>query len=291
VLQSIRVFATELDVEQDRTPQAGAADVDLSDICLVPELAVTCGASMHGTLWPSSVTLSIFLEFCERQRLNRAESVDAVASPALLHGATILDRSDVMDAHWWTAAESRLRSHDCGVSLELTGARVLELGAGTGVCGLVCRRFTPAAHVTVTDVGAALALIERNRVRLGVSNDGLSIAELCWGEFGERFAREHVDVLMASDIIYETKCHQALLDTLLHFWQLNPRLVVILAHRRRYAHEDQFFASLAQAGFKKRDILRSVTTPQQRRIYDLDSEYYLYQVWRDEQPQQSETNV
>ncbi len=288
MLQSIRVFDTELDVEQNRTPQE--SDVDLSDICLVPELAVTCGASMHGTLWPSSVTLSLYMEFCEAHRTPPAHVVATSAPtpppppppPPPPHGATILDLSDELcdDA---LRRLPCLRAHDGGVSVEFAGARVLELGAGTGVCGLVCRRFTRAAHVTVTDVAAALPLIERNRARLGVDADAerLSIAELWWGEFGERFAHERVDVLMASDIIYETKSHAALLATLVHFWRLNPQLLVVLAHRRRYAHEDAFFASLASAGFKKRDILRRVTTPQQRQRYDLDSEYYLYQIWHD----------
>lgn len=279
MLQTIRVFETELDVEQNRTPQE--SDVDLSDICLVPELAVTCGASMHGTLWPSSVTLSLYMEFCEASRSSSSSS-EAEAELRLLHGATILDRSDDLCDEALRRLPC-LRARDRGLSVEFEGARVLELGAGTGVCGLVCRRFTRAAHVTVTDVGAALPLIERNRARLGVEADAerLSIAELWWGEFGERFARERVDVLMASDIIYETKSHDALLATLVHFGRLNPQLVVILAHRRRYAHEDQFFASLERAGFKKRDILRRVTTPQQRQRYDLDSEYYLYQIWQE----------
>jgi predicted nicotinamide N-methyase len=53
------------------------------------------------------------------------------------------------------------------------GKRVLELGAGTGLCGLICRRFTAAAHVTVTDVASALPLIRSNwrLIRDSVSSD------------------------------------------------------------------------------------------------------------------------
>jgi hypothetical protein len=280
MLQGIRVFGVDLNLEQDRTPSQ-QSDIDLSEICLVPELALTCGVAMHGTLWPSSVPLALYVEFCQRV----STSSDGAAPTSVVSSGSNVESihcSDVMNSERWLGPQARLTAHDGGLSVDFRQARVLELGAGTGVCGLVCRRFTDAECVTITDVGAALGLIERNRARLEVPlSDALRIEELFWGEFGERWRSERVDVLVASDVIYETKSHAALLATFAHFWRINPNIVIVLAHRRRYAHEAAFFEALARAGFKKRDILGNVLTKQQRSYYDIDDEYHLFQIWRD----------
>lgn len=283
MLQGIRVFGVELNLEQDRTPSQ-QSDIDLSEICLVPELALTCGVAMHGTLWPSSVPLALYVEFCQRVVASSSDAKQPSAAVAST-GVSVesIHCSDAMNSERWLGPHARLTAHDCGLSVDFRAARVLELGAGTGVCGLVCRRFTDAECVTITDVGAALGLIERNRARLDVPlSDSLRIEELFWGEFGERWQNERVDVLVASDVIYETKSHSALLATFAHFWRINPNIVIVLAHRRRYAHEAAFFEALARAGFKKRDILGSVLTKQQRSYYDIDDEYHLFQIWRDD---------
>jgi hypothetical protein len=231
-----------------------------------------------------NVNASLLLKKNCRRRRIIVSTIRPLSSPSSSISSESVFHSDVMNSdRWLQRPHSRLRASDRGLSVEFRAARVLELGAGTGVCGLVCRRFTDAAAVTITDIGAALALIERNRVRLEVPHsDSLRIEELFWGEFGERWAREHVDVLVASDVIYETKSHDALLATFTHFWRLNRDLVIVLAHRRRYAHESAFFQKLARAGFKKRDILDSVLTRQQRSYYDIDHEYHLFQIWRDD---------
>lgn len=95
---------------------------------------------------------------------------------------------------------------------ELAGKRVLELGAGTAVPGIVAASL--GARVLATDRNEVALHVGRiNAERNGVATLSLELAE--WETFAPA---ERFDVLLGSDVLYATKMHarlHAMCDALL----------------------------------------------------------------------------
>lgn len=86
----------------------------------------------------------------------------------------------------------------------LRGARVLELGAGTGLPGIVAASL--GARVLQTDrQEVALAMCRRNAMRNGVPDIERRMVDWEGCELGERF-----DLIVGSDIAYAPSAHAAL---------------------------------------------------------------------------------
>ena len=81
------------------------------------------------------------------------------------------------------------------------GAQVLELGAGTGLPGIVAASL--GAHVTQTDrLALALDLCQRNGVRNGVTNIAYRLADWTTWDDAARY-----DWIIGSDILYGDALH------------------------------------------------------------------------------------
>lgn len=95
---------------------------------------------------------------------------------------------------------------------ELTGKRVLELGAGTGLPGIVAATLA-GAHVVQTDSSEiALDLCRRNAHKNGVTN--IAYRQVDWAEWADT---ETYDFLVGSDILYAEPMHAHLR----HIFQTN----------------------------------------------------------------------
>ena len=108
----------------------------------------------------------------------------------------------------------------------LDGLRVVDLGAGLGVPGLVAA--ARGADVTAVDwAGDAVELLVMNAVRNGLS---LAAVHADWRSFGGSF-----DLVLAADLLYEARNVEALLALL-------PKLApeVLLAEPGR-PHAEAFF--------------------------------------------------
>uniref|UniRef100_A0A3Q0TAT7 EEF1A lysine methyltransferase 3 n=1 Tax=Amphilophus citrinellus TaxID=61819 RepID=A0A3Q0TAT7_AMPCI len=102
-------------------------------------------------------------------------------------------------------------------SVELRGKRLIELGAGTGVVGIVAARL--GAEVTLTDLPLALPQLEAN-VSANKPSGGWpslppTVLPLSWGEDHMNFSSDW-DLVLCADIIYLPETYPLLVETLAH---------------------------------------------------------------------------
>jgi predicted nicotinamide N-methyase len=103
----------------------------------------------------------------------------------------------------------------------VAGRRVLELGAGVGLPGLVARRL--GARVSQTDKAEeALRVAARNE-----RENGLLGVERFLADWTHWTRADHYDVIIGADILYETEMHNALASIVQR--SIAPRGTVLLA--------------------------------------------------------------
>ncbi|KAL7463285.1 hypothetical protein ACHAXS_003659 [Conticribra weissflogii] len=154
------------------------------------------------------------------------------------------------------------------------GKRILELGAGLGLVGILAHRIvasSPKSRVVITD-GDTEALVylrrnvERNRVKRGRADDEsndqsndhvgeVACRQLLWGRdtslaFLERQRGEKFDVVLASDVVYSQVIIRPLWETVQCL--LDPKGIFVFAYARREvpATMEDVLAAAEEAGFR-----------------------------------------
>lgn len=163
-----------------------------------------------------------------------------------LHGGTYEESSDEEDRlnfgmYLWPSAALLSRFVLCAPQT-VSGKRVLELGAGTGLSGIVAAGLCSPACVTLTDLaGSVLANLQRN-VAANLKAFGavpVLAAELSWGRAPRDIAAAPAawdfDVVLAADCLYAESHVGDFFATLAALALLNPRLVCYLAYQERCA--------------------------------------------------------
>ncbi|XP_062434744.1 protein N-lysine methyltransferase METTL21A [Rhea pennata] len=141
----------------------------------------------------------------------------------------------------WDAAVVLCAYLEAG-SVDLRERTVIELGAGTGLLGIVAALL--GARVTVTDRAAALALLESN-VRANLPPElqpRAAVKELTWGKDLGGFPAGAFDLILGSDIVYLEDTFADLLRTLEHLCAAHT--VVLLSCRIRYERDLSFLEML-----------------------------------------------
>lgn len=128
--------------------------------------------------------------------------------------------------------------------VELKEKRVIELGAGTGLVGIVAALM--GAKVTTTDREPALEFLSAN-VKSNLPPDSqvsVDVSELTWGEGLERYPAGGFDIILGADIIYLEDTFVPLLKTLDYL--CSDSTVVLLACKIRYERDTNFLEMLKQ---------------------------------------------
>ena len=138
----------------------------------------------------------------------------------------------------------------------MRGQRVLDLGAGLGICSLAAAQR--GARAVAAEIEPALATLRESVARNG-SPSGVSVVEMPWGEplksacpelFGARDA-EPFDLVVGADLLYNPGLYPLLLPTVLELLEpggaSSKRPVVYMCYMERGA-EERFFNGAREAG-------------------------------------------
>ena len=146
----------------------------------------------------------------------------------------------------WEAAEATLAHLDEQFSDNgLSGLSVLELGAGTGVCGLACAALG-ASIVFLTDLPNAQPLLRTNAERSNPGSEHVATGCITWGEpIPNSIANENYDLVLCCDCLYQPAQYQALAKTIA---ALDAK-TTILTWQPRAKGEEGFLELMRELGF------------------------------------------
>ena len=152
----------------------------------------------------------------------------------------------------WEAATATLEYLDAEYGNgALAGWRVLELGAGTGICGLACAALG-ASHVTLTDLQGALPLL-RDNVQTSEHSEAVDVKALTWGETEIADDGARFDMVVCCDCLYQPSHYAALAATIS---RLNAPLTLI-SWQPRGKNEEAFLEQARGVGFEVEGQSRS----------------------------------
>ncbi|XP_069789993.1 protein N-lysine methyltransferase METTL21A isoform X1 [Narcine bancroftii] len=127
-------------------------------------------------------------------------------------------------------------------TVQLRNRTVIELGAGTGLVGIVASLL--GADVTITDRAVALQFLESN-VRDNIphgSGSRAQVRELTWGTNLCQFEAASYDLILGADVVYLEETFPALLETLEYL--SSEWTTVLLSCRIRYQRDNHFLKML-----------------------------------------------
>lgn len=141
----------------------------------------------------------------------------------------------------WDAAVVMCMYMELG-RVELKGKSVIELGAGTGLVGIVAALI--GAKVTITDRQPALNSLSAN-IKSNLPPallESATVSELTWGEHLDRYPAGGFDMILGADIVYLEDTFIPLLNTLEYL--CSDSTTVLLSCKIRYERDNDFLNML-----------------------------------------------
>jgi Lysine methyltransferase len=196
---------------------------------LIDEQSV--GGSIAQRLWPSAEYLAQFIE----------------------------QNTFQLENHFQTANNSPLTS-TTNTTTSITETknmyplRVIELGAGVGLTGLLLASSFPC-QVLLTDLDEAMPLLQRNiiqnRSKFLAGESSVQAQVLRWGnEEDAKSALEWMNheptLVIASDCVYFPNLHEPLEQTFVHLLRDHPQSIGWIAGMRRWKSDNQFYKTIGR---------------------------------------------
>lgn len=147
-------------------------------------------------------------------------------------------------------------------AVRLQGKRVLELGTGTGIVGMVAY-ILGAQEVVLTDREEILNITHDNlqhNLPKAVAHPDATVAAggdprvvikpLLWGAGQEDTLGEPFDYVFAADLLYNSEHHDALVRTLVGLCTSTSTTIILVQKWRETSKESSFFMLAEMAGLK-----------------------------------------
>ncbi|XP_018417620.1 PREDICTED: protein-lysine methyltransferase METTL21B [Nanorana parkeri] len=134
------------------------------------------------------------------------------------------------------------------------GKNIIELGAGTGIVGILLSLL--GGNVTLTDLPHTLPQIEKNASANVPNGHPLKVCALSWGLDQTKFPQDY-DFVIGADIVYLKETYDHLLQTLQHL--CCPRTTIFLSSKMRTEHGTvDFFQDVLPKHFNVALVQRNV---------------------------------
>jgi predicted nicotinamide N-methyase len=134
---------------------------------------------------------------------------------------------------------------------------ILELGSGTGLCGLAVAKFFTGT-VTITDLPLYQGQLHHN-AELNGSPANLTITDLDW-RAPKRLG--NFDLILGTDIVYDEVLHVPLLDAIEA--NMSPNTTVLLCNERRSSLDLKFYRRWQERGWTLTAVPQVLLDPQLR---------------------------
>ncbi|KAL3673378.1 hypothetical protein V7S43_001093 [Phytophthora oleae] len=172
----------------------------------------------------------------KRIRIDQAWQSDGKGGTALGFGASVYDAAIALSLY--------LASHPDLVE----GNRVIELGCGPGLVGVVAAHLEPKSVVITDGDPASVALTQRNIQVNSLSGEVCTAEEYLWGDLEHhlvpKVGGQHFDVILGADIVAcpYAEAFEGLMKSLQEM--AGPQTLVLLAYKKRQNSEEKFFETL-----------------------------------------------
>lgn len=131
------------------------------------------------------------------------------------------------------------------------GPRILELGTGCGIVGLEFRYLVRESHVLLTDLPAAMKILNQNAqfVRNMFDKGHLATMEFDWEALSPHTLTKHwTDIILVSDCTYNSDSIPGLVRSLAALMEVSPTALIVVSMKVRHDSEAVFFDLMAGAG-------------------------------------------
>lgn len=127
---------------------------------------------------------------------------------------------------------------------QISNARVLELGSGSGLAGICCEKYCRARAVTLTDYNTKV--LQNLEVNKTLNQSQVKVVRLDWTQ-PNSYIDEKFDIIIGSDLVYLGAPISQLADTIQHHLDLEGELHIIMPNKRRATPE--FIDAMSERGF------------------------------------------
>ncbi|CAI5742796.1 unnamed protein product [Peronospora destructor] len=176
----------------------------------------------------------------KRIRIDQAWQSDGRGGTTLGFGASVYDSAIALSLY--LAAHRDL----------VKGKRIIELGCGPGLVGIVAAHLEPRSIVITDGDPASVALTQRNIEVNNLSEEICTAEKYLWGDLNHHLvpttgSRSHYDVILGADIVacpYDS-AFEALMKSLGEL--AGSETLVLLAYKKRQNSEENFFETFKKA--------------------------------------------